>query len=97
MSFICDAHKVYLSPNGATVKNGTLKSNMIFDITNPIMCNENIVYSTIGVTHAEIPNSMYIVNEYNNKLVLNTGSYLITYGNYNANTLMTELNSYMSF
>lgn len=93
MSLMCDAHKIFLSPNGAIKKNDTLNSSLEFDIINPITSNPNIVYATIRVTHAEIPNSLYIVNSNNNVLQLSTGTYNIPYGNYNANTLMTLLNS----
>lgn len=42
------------------------------------------------------PISFFVVNETNNKLVTSTGTYTITTGNYNANTLRTALASVMS-
>lgn len=50
---------------------------------------ENIYFS---VQHAEIPNSFYVVNYTNNIIVINSVSYTIPVGNYNANTLITTLN-----
>jgi hypothetical protein len=50
---------------------------------------ENIYFS---VQHAEIPNSFYVVNYTNNNIVINSVSYQIPVGNYNANTLITALN-----
>lgn len=50
---------------------------------------ENIYFS---VQHAEIPNSFYVVNYTNNIIVINSVSYTIPVGNYNANTLITALN-----
>jgi len=49
---------------------------------------ENIFFS---VQHAEIPNSFYVVNYTNNVIVINSISYIIPVGNYNANTLITAL------
>lgn len=49
---------------------------------------ENIYFS---VQHAEIPNSFYVVNYTNSILVINSVSYQIPVGNYNANNLITAL------
>jgi len=49
---------------------------------------ENIYFS---VQHAEIPNSFYVVNYTNNVIDINSVSYTIPVGNYNANTLITAL------
>jgi len=93
-NLICDSHKIYLSPNGAIQKNNsTFNSSLVFDITNPVVNNPNIVYATIRCTHAEIPYSFYIINNNNNVLSLSTGDIVIPIGNYNANTLITQLNS----
>lgn len=49
---------------------------------------ENIYFS---VQHAEIPNSFYVVNYTNNVIDINSISYTIPVGNYNANTLIIAL------
>jgi hypothetical protein len=49
---------------------------------------ENIYFS---VQHAEIPNSFYVVNYTNSVIVINSVSYQIPAGNYNANNLITAL------
>ena len=49
---------------------------------------ENIYFS---VQHAEIPNSFYVVNYTNSILVINSVSYQIPVGNYNASNLITAL------
>lgn len=49
---------------------------------------ENIYFS---VQHAEIPNSFYVVNYTNNVVDINSISYTLPVGNYNANTLITAL------
>lgn len=50
---------------------------------------ENIYFS---VQHAEIPASFYVVNYTNNTIVINSITYIIPLGNYNATTLITALN-----
>ena len=50
---------------------------------------ENIYFS---VQHAEIPNSFYVINYTNNIIVINSVSYIIPVGNYNASNLITVLN-----
>ena len=93
-TLIADSHKYFLSPSGALYKhNGDFNSNLTFSIPNPYKSSLNIVYATARVIHAEIPNSFYIINEYNNILHTSFGTYNIPYGNYNANTLMTYLRS----
>lgn len=49
---------------------------------------ENIYFS---VQHAEIPNSFYVVNYTNSIIVINSVSYQIPVGNYNANNLISAL------
>lgn len=49
---------------------------------------ENIYFS---VQHAEIPNSFYVINYTNNIIVINSVSYIIPVGNYNASNLITTL------
>jgi len=81
----------YLNSNGGTEKNSYFKSDVIFNIPNLIKDEKNILYNTISIVHCEIPYSFYIINEYNNLLSLSTGNIYITYGNYNANSLITYL------
>lgn len=91
-SLISDSHKYYLTPSGAISKmNGIFNSQVKYRLSSSFHKNDKIVYSTIRCIHAEIPYSFYIVNEYNNRLSLSTGTINIPYGNYNANTFMTYL------
>jgi len=92
MNLIEDSFKLFLSPSGATIKNnGELNSSCKFKFKNPFALSQSLVYQTIRIIHCEIPFSFYIINEYNNKLVLSTGTYLIPFGNYQASTLQTTL------
>lgn len=92
MNVITDTKQIHLSPSGATdKKNGILNSSLQFNIPFFIRKEKNLIYNTIKVLHAEIPYSFYIINEYNYKLVLSTGTINFPYGNYNANTFMQML------
>ena len=84
MNIITDSKQVNLCSSSATIKNGTLNSVMMFKIGGLLKKQTNILYNVISVIHAQIPISYYIINNNNNKLVLSTGSYTLTNGNYNA-------------
>ena len=77
-------------------ENGTMKSKLLFNYKNLLSDDENILKSFITVINAQIPCSFYIINALNNKLVISgpgitTTTIYVSYGNYNANTLITEL------
>ena len=83
------------SKNGIQ-ENGTLKSKLLFNYKNLLSDDENILKSFVTVLNAQIPCSFYVISSLNNKLVISgpgitTTTILINYGNYNANTLITEL------
>jgi hypothetical protein len=93
MNIIKDTKQYFLNPSAGTQKNGSFYSDVNFFINTLIKDDPNILYHTITIIHAEIPYSFYIINEYNNKLVLSTGTINIPYGNYNANSLLKYINS----
>ena len=77
-------------------ENGTMKSKLLFNYKNLLSDDENILKSFITVINAQIPCSFYVINSLNNKLVISgpaitTTIINVSYGNYNANTLITEL------
>lgn len=97
MSIIKDTRKFFLNPMYATSNNSSF-SDVTFNINNLIKDDPNVLYSTIGIVHAEIPYSFYVVNKYNNCLFLQTSlgvqiNVIIPYGNYNANSLMKAINN----
>ena len=69
-------------------------AHLIWDLSSPILLPEGVT-AQVALTNFYIPNSMYIIDSNNNKLVITTGG--VTYnltldsGNYNANELDTEL------
>ena len=82
-------------------ENGTMKSKMLFNYKNLLSDDENILKSFVTVINAQIPCSFYVINALNNKLVIagptiTTTTIYVSYGNYNANTLITELVNQLS-
>ena len=72
-------------------ENGTFKSSVRVNIPD-LNFNLNSIHNVyISVLHCEVPNSFYIVNYTNNQLVLNGVTYTLTRGNYNANTMITQI------
>ena len=77
-------------------ENGTMKSKLLFNYKNLLSDDENIMKSFVTVINAQIPCSFYVINALNNKLVvagptITETPILISNGNYNANTLISEL------
>jgi len=69
----------------------TTKNKVLIDLPNLNFENLNIQNVYFSVIHAEVPNSFYVINENNNTLVINSITYTVDNGNYNANTLITKL------
>ena len=78
--------------------NGTYKSNLLFNFKNLLSDEQHILKSEVIVLNAQIPVSFYVINDYNNVLTISGSGILTTTitidtGNYNANTLISELKS----
>ena len=76
--------------------NGTYKSNLLFNFKNLLSDEQHMLKSEVIVLNAQIPVSFYVINEYNNVLTISgsgilTTSITVDTGNYNANTLISEL------
>jgi len=79
-------------------QNGTYKSNLLFNFRNLLSDEQHNIKSEVVVLNAQIPISFYVINEYNNVLTISGSGILTTSitadpGNYDANTLITELKS----
>ena len=77
-------------------ENGTMKSKLLFNYKNLLSDDENILKSFVTVINAQIPCSFYVINALNNKLVVSgptitTTTIFVSNGNYNANSLISEL------
>ena len=93
MDIVKTTKKYFLSPNGGNQKNSSYKSDIEFNLNGIITNEKYILYNTISINHAEIPNSFYIINVYNNLLSLSTGDIYIDRGNYNVSSLQKFINS----
>jgi hypothetical protein len=97
---ITESKQYYLSSHvdgvSAYLENGDKKSKVNFIIPYFINYNENTLYQTAKVLNAYIPYSFYIINDTNNKLIINSITLNIPNGNYNAFTLLDQINTLMT-
>lgn len=84
----------YLSSKSISANklNGSHNSQLKFYIPNFIKTNDNILYNSIKLSHAEIPYSFYIINDTNNYFRVNSNDIYIPNGNYSGKTLLDEIN-----
>jgi hypothetical protein len=87
---------INLNSNNATKKNGTFLSSVYFDFIGMLKDDNDIRNVFISVQNAEFPYSFYNINIYNNTFTASFDSdppitITLTRGNYNANTLITEM------
>lgn len=76
--------------------NGTMKSDIEVQFPNVYFKDKVVHEIMLSITHAEIPNSFYLVNATNNELVVNASTYTITPGNYNVLTFRTAITTFLS-
>ncbi len=87
---------INLNSNNAIQNNNTYLSNVYFPFPSLISNTNNIKKVQISVLNAQFPYSFYIINVYNNtlRMSVNSGAQFtltLTRGNYNSNTLITEI------
>jgi hypothetical protein len=77
---------LYLSTKSSsgTLLNGDMKSDVLYDLKNYLMYEDDktVEYITISVPSCVLVNSNYIINQYNNTLIINGVTYTFPYGNY---------------
>ena len=90
-----DNRIISLNSKYAQYKNGTLRSNVVFNFKGIIKDDENIIQKYVTILDAQIPVSFYIINSTNQVLTIilgaNTYTLNLTLGNYNGSSLITEL------
>lgn len=97
MDYYTDSILINLNSNNAILNNGTFLSDVQFNFTGILKDNPNIVETKLQIQNAQIPYSFYNVNIYNNILKFSIDglptiyTLTLTRGNYNANSLITEL------
>ena len=86
------------SRNATRYNNNSKNSDVYFEFEEPITIPRNAIQSLCSVSSFSSPNSLYIINETNNKLSIKMSGLYLTYfipvGNYNANSFMTAIRSY---
>lgn len=94
---ICDMKFINLNSSNAVSNNGTFNSDVNFLFKSIIHDDPGIDYVSIGILNAQIPVSFYTINYTNDTLIFNfasnTYNIVITRGNYNSNSLISELKS----
>lgn len=75
------------SRNATTYTNGSYNSLLSFDLDDAIKIDG--IKMMCCVDSFTIANSIYNINELNNRLSINNFKYSIPYGNYNATTFMS--------
>ena len=88
------------SRNATTYHNGSFNSSIEFDLIEPIKLGHRSIVMKCSVLNFTCPNSIYIINEYNNTLVYTLSGFppnaiTFPYGNYNAQTFMAMFKSSM--
>lgn len=90
---------IVLNSKNGIQRNSTYLSDMLFNFQNILSDDDTIISSNISVMNAQIPVSFYIINETNYYLQIESSSPFkrtgmeIPFGNYNANTLVSYINS----
>jgi len=97
MSYI-ESKIISLNASDGNTNNSSFLSDIDYNTNNLYKDNDEIINTYIEVSNAQIPVSFYIINYTNNlfRYKINTDpitTYTITTGNYNANQLITILNS----
>lgn len=96
-NFITDTKLINLTSDTATqYNNSTFLSDLVFETKGLLIHDKKIVNVELSLIHAEIPVSFYTINYTNNILKIKFGTnadtlYTIPVGNYNANTLITQI------
>jgi len=95
MDTYIDERILTLSSLNATQNNGSFLSDVVFNFRGLIKEDSDIQDVKISIQNAQIPNSFYTINVYNNILILDynsiTYTFTITQGNYNSLNLITEI------
>ena len=99
MTTFPDTRIINLSSLYGEKQNGSLHSIIDFQFPSLVDHQKDVAYVEVGCVSAEIPVSFYTINEYNDtiRFLISATTYNITLlrGNYNANTLITEIVSKM--
>lgn len=86
-----------LGSNSAIKKNnGSANSDLEIQFPNIHFKDKVVREIMMSITHAEVPNSFYLVNSTNNILRVNSSTFVISPGNYNALTFKNAISSFLA-
>ncbi len=91
---------INLNSNIAIQNNSTYLSSVYFQYNGLLTDSDDIIEKYISIQNAQIPFSFYNINVYNNILKIQIGitvyTLTLTRGNYNANSLITEIKNQLA-
>lgn len=91
---------LYLSTKSSSgqILNGDMKSDVIYNLRNYISYEDDntVEYISISIPSVVLVNSNYIINQYNNVLNIDAGTFVFPYGNYTARTFIDVFNSFVT-
>jgi hypothetical protein len=92
MTTYVDSKIITLTSNSATIKlNNSFLSSVRYELGLILKDEPDILHRQICLQSAQIPYSFYVINFSNQKLKINTTTFTIPVGNYNATTLITAI------
>lgn len=92
---ITSSIQLYVNSSNADIyMNGNInKSSCAFFFEELLKISRNALEMSVTVVNAQIPYSFYIINQYNNHIVVDGINYYFTTGNYNVNSFLTLWNN----
>lgn len=83
--------QIYLNSLNADIfMNTTMKSKLVWFFNSSIQIPKNGIETKLSIVNAQIPISWYLINDTNNKIIINDITYYFKNGNYNINTFISE-------
>lgn len=83
--------QLYMNSGNADIyMNGTIyKSSCVFFFEELLKISRQAIEMSVSVVSAQFPYSFYIINQFNNHIVIDGINYYFPYGNYNVNSFLT--------
>jgi hypothetical protein len=86
-----ESTQLYLNSANANIfLNSSMKSNLIFFFSDPVIINKNTIGLKFSIVNAQFPKSWYLINNTNNKIIINSIAYYFPNGNYTVNSFINQ-------
>lgn len=101
MNTVIENRLINLNANSATQRNGDFLSSVYFQFNGLLKDDVDVQAVYVSIQNAQFPYSFYNINVYNNVLVISDDgdppiTLTLTRGNYNANTLIAEIQTQLN-